>query len=193
MKAFNNYQKLQGIAGTRIRLGFTQEGFAMELGISRSLLSKAESHTRSLPMWALAKLAALEIMLAAAASAAVKNGIRERVQPDSSRAEYEVSRMKYKEMECTMRAERLECKLQLMMACYAQDCRSLDNINLLIKAAEEGTQHFESCHLRMLRYTLETKVRKNGVSAQAAMRHKIALLYTASHLHALAAAGEAGH
>ena len=60
MKGYRQLKKLQGIGATRLRLGLTQELFALELGMSRSLLSKVENRERSLPLAALAKLSEME-------------------------------------------------------------------------------------------------------------------------------------
>lgn len=57
MKASKEFKIMQGIGAVRLRLGLTQKAFALELGISPSLLCRAEKRQRSLPLLALTKLA----------------------------------------------------------------------------------------------------------------------------------------
>jgi transcriptional regulator with XRE-family HTH domain len=71
MKTFKQYRRIEGIAATRVRLGLSQQEFADQLGISRSLVAKAEGRQRTLPTSTIVKIASLEILLAGANSAKV--------------------------------------------------------------------------------------------------------------------------
>lgn len=65
MKAFKHYKRLKSATSLRLKLGLSQQAFARQIGISKSLVSMVENGRRSLPTQALLKIAELETTLAA--------------------------------------------------------------------------------------------------------------------------------
>jgi transcriptional regulator with XRE-family HTH domain len=59
----NHRKSTSSLAIARERLGLAQDDFAAHLGISKSLLQKAEYGSRTVPTHTLVKLASLEILL----------------------------------------------------------------------------------------------------------------------------------
>ena len=185
MRSFIEYKKMQGIAATRVRLGLSQEIFAMELGITRSLLSKAENKQRSLPTTALAKLAALEIALAAETTANMDMHSGPATVIESQGTEQASTIFHYKEMACRAEAERKEFKLAIMLARYNEYRRSLDQLNLLVLANGGDHPRFQPGKLEVSRFLVQQKLNKCDLPVQANLRHKIALLYAEAELHAV--------
>ncbi|MBC7937965.1 MAG: helix-turn-helix transcriptional regulator [Rhizobacter sp.] len=176
MKSYDYYKKMQGIGSVRLRLGLSQEVFALELGISRSTLSKVENNQRTLPTTALIKLAALEISLAATVTSKMELRVQNVKTAACSVMHY------YKELNCRADAERKQVDLEIMLINYNRFKTSFDQISLLIETAGE---RFLPGQLEILKYSLQQKIDKYGPQAQAALRHKIALLNAEASLHAV--------
>jgi transcriptional regulator with XRE-family HTH domain len=183
MKAFNHFKTMQGIGATRLRIGMSQEAFATELGISRSMVSMSERGERRLPMSALAKVSALEIRIAAAAMISSKEQMHPMEQCEGILNEHSPFLFKYKAESCRLAADSKECKLQVMIARYNQLRRSLDELELLVKTCPADTDSFQSRKLRFLQTELGFKLNRCSVAAQNALRTKIALLRSEAELH----------
>jgi transcriptional regulator with XRE-family HTH domain len=179
MKASKQFRKIEGIAATRQRLGITQEDLAQHLGISPRMVGMVENRQRTLPSFALVKLASLEILLAGQAS------IKATQQPlpietaENGLNDHCSSVLYYKEMKARAEASALQYKLQAMETNYQQLRVSLDHTEKMISSGSD----FDMAYLHMHRYTLTRKVTKCSLAAQASLRHKIALLHAAAELH----------
>lgn len=185
MKAYKEYQKMQGLAATRLRLGLSQVSMAIELGISNSLLSQAENGKRSLPTPALAKLAALDIKLAATTSARAAN-----MQPDWSAKERQSIQEKAlkKEQQCIDRAAKLQSQLDAMKDRYEKLCGRIHKTTAVLEetvTAQAAETSFTDKHLQLHRDILLNKLSSCGPKPQTELRHKIALLHAEAHLHAM--------
>jgi transcriptional regulator with XRE-family HTH domain len=182
MKAFKQYRKLEGIAATRIRLGLSQEAFALELGVSRSLISKAENRERTLPTSAYIKLAGLVITLTAANTAGAKAQPHPVELEESCMNDHAPSVMHYREMNYRVEAESLQNKLTMMRARYQQVRQSLEQVELLIAARADSDDQFSKSCLEMHRYNLCRRLNKCSLPAQASLENKIALKQAAAEL-----------
>ncbi|RYZ35131.1 MAG: XRE family transcriptional regulator [Sphingobacteriales bacterium] len=186
MKGFRQFRKAQGIGATRLRLGMTQEVFAMELGISRSLLSLAELGKRSLPTFALAKLAALEIRLAGLETIRSTQEANASRQPvNQSGTDDATVLLHYKEMQCRASADKKQWDLDIMVARYGQLRKSLDEAELLLANVADDMDNSYHCTMNILCFNLRRKIKNCDIPAQNALRHKIAMLYTEAAMHAL--------
>ncbi|RYZ35277.1 MAG: helix-turn-helix domain-containing protein [Sphingobacteriales bacterium] len=174
---------MNSIAATRIRLGLSQELFAMELGVSRSTLSKAENRIRSLPTEAMLKLAQLEIHFAATVNDKLATAVLSDPPPiniSPQKLNYLSKAMcgRYREI------ERLEIKLQ--------DLRSqqikMEYASFLLEIAEKKSDVQESGldprFLPLQRYGIFKKLQKCGPEAQEILRNKILIIKAAAALEA---------
>ncbi|RYZ48806.1 MAG: XRE family transcriptional regulator [Sphingobacteriales bacterium] len=186
MKGFRQFKKAQGIGATRLRLGMTQEVFAMELGISRSLLSLAELGKRSLPTFALAKLAALEVSLAGLETIRGAEAAAAGIQPeDQFDNDHAAALLHYKEMQCRANADKKQWDLDIMIARYGQLRTSLDEAEQLLANVPGDMDNSYHCTMNILCFSLRRKISKCDIPAQNALRHKIALLHAEAGLHAV--------
>ena len=176
MKATKKLKKLQGIGATRVRLGLTQELFALELGLSRSLLCKVENRQRSLPLTALSKLAEMEKRLSSIVAARGQAIPAETLQnvtttPDDDTrapsARYE------------LQLQRLQEKLIQMQQSYAALGVSLDCMEGLMNSDPGYPSNEGSVYLQIQCFTLQCKRNKCGLPAQASLQFKIHLLKAA--------------
>jgi len=176
MKAFKQYKRQQGIGATRIRLGLSQQDFAIQLGVSRSLVSKVENRVRSLPLAALAKLSALETVLA---GAPVHHGMAGKEQGTSEQAAFYLHS---KGMDYCLEIQRLQYRLNGMEAGYQQLCRSLQTIETLLATDAGKEARLGQGFLQLQRHSISRKLIKCALPAQAALRQRIALLQAAEAL-----------
>lgn len=186
MKSLKDFEKKHGIAGTRLRLGLTQQVFALELGISRSYLALCENGQRSLPVAALTKLAALHIKIAATDMAHM-GSLQKEMFSDAENAKASQEFYK-KEQKCLLEAARCQEVLDKMLVRYQQIRQCLSQVEQLIEAATyDGGTALLPGHLELQRHSLLIKLMKCSQPAQASLRNKIALLYAAAHLHTMSA------
>jgi transcriptional regulator with XRE-family HTH domain len=186
MKSLKDFEKMHGIGSTRLRLGLTQQAFALELGISRSYLALCENGQRSLPVAALTKLAALHICMAAT-DIADHGSLQKEMFSDAENAM--ASREFYKqEQKCLLEAARCQELLDKMLVRYQQVRQCLSQVEMLIEAAtHDGSTALLPGHLEMQRDSLLIKLMKCSQPAQASISNKIALLYAEAHLHTMSA------
>ena len=172
MKAYKEYRQLNSIASTRIKLGLSQEMFAIELGVSRSAVSKAENKTRSLPTAALLKLAALELSLAAEASDIVQSQyMKSLVKPETGPTAFKL----FNTRTGNLREEisRLLEKQNHLESEYEKLQTALAQVKLM--EADEGTAtgRFDPSYLPIRKYKLLRRLNRCGPDAQQALRSKI--------------------
>jgi transcriptional regulator with XRE-family HTH domain len=185
MKSFNRFKTMQGIGAVRTRLGLSQELFAMELGISRSMLSKVENKNRTLPTSALVKLAALEISLAGKQTIAVQQEPHPSELAEDYNNDHAPSLLHLQQKTCTAEAEKLQFQLDIMMIRYQQVLFSLDQVEQMIEENNANPGRFFPGLLEAHRYAMLRKLNKCSLPAQATLRHKIALQRAAAGLHAV--------
>jgi transcriptional regulator with XRE-family HTH domain len=176
MKTFKQIRKLEGIAATRIRLGMSQQAFAIELGISRSLLSRVENRQRTLPTATLVKLAVLEMALVTTDKT---SGPGYSMPGKDIGGHSPLSTVNFTKTTCQLEVVTLQARLRHMMTRYAQAIQSLSHIDKLMAAAENEVGRFASVYLHVHRYNIRRKINKCNPAAQAALRYKIALLQAA--------------
>ena len=185
MKTYAQYRRLEGIAATRVRLGFSQQAFADQLGISRSMVSKAETRRSTLPTYVLVKLANLEITMAAAMTA--KTNAAQQALPveveNSCTNDHAPMVLEYKEMKCRAEAESLQCQLKLMENKYKQLRDSLTQVEAMIEGGNSVPGNLGTVYLQGHRLDLLKKINKVSQPAQADLRHRVALLHAAAELH----------
>lgn len=155
---------MQGIAAIRSSLGLSQQAFALELGISQSLLSRAENRQRSLPMAALARLSALEIQLVQAAGSRGNTT----APPPSASDPLTAAKQQKKITD----ASHYEATLHNMILRYEQLSKNLETTNSLVSNAGS---HFIPGHLELHRLQLLKKIKLCGPAAQEKLRQKIRL------------------
>jgi DNA-binding transcriptional regulator YiaG len=152
-----NYRRSSSsIAIARERLGLTQDEFAAHLGISKSLLQKAEYGCRTVPTHALVKLASLEILLS---------------QPKPQPAPHPV------ELEESYLNDHAPSMIR-----YRQLRNSLEHVETLMAAGKTSPIALGSAQLAMHHYMLLRRISKCGQPAQRALQQKISLLYAAAAL-----------
>lgn len=195
MKASRKIVRTESIAFTRFRLGMSQEKFAAQLGISRSMLSKVELKQRSLSTAALIKLSRMEISLAGEATiSAASNSPKSAVESTSSYpGEFSAAALQYREACCRKDAQRKEYELEVMMHKHKvyEDC--IIRTDRLLQEAAAGNTQFYPGQLEAHREGLIRKLAKCALPAQADLRHKIALQYASADLHLLNATSHYGN
>lgn len=175
-----NYRKsTSSLAIARERLGLTQDDFAAHLGISKSLLQKAEYGSRTVPTHTLVKLASLEILLSQPKPQPAPHPVE---LEESYLNDHAPSMIRYRQ-ECRLtEAANLECKLKMMEASYRQLRNSLEHVETLMATGKTMPIAFATSQLAMHKYMLLRKISKCGQPAQNALQHKISLLYAAAAL-----------
>ncbi|RYF89828.1 MAG: XRE family transcriptional regulator [Chitinophagaceae bacterium] len=184
MNAFTQYRRMQGLAATRIRLGLSQELFAMQLGISRSLLSKAENKTRTLPTEALLKFSALEMQLQKQALEKQQQGKHRNAAAHSTAQQPDTAPAFDFKKDYTIEASLKEVELQKMIAVYNNSRLRLAHLEMIISDADASVQ-FLPAFLEIQRFKLLRKLKTCGPAAQVALRHKITLLQAAAALQVM--------
>ncbi|MBC7937449.1 MAG: helix-turn-helix transcriptional regulator [Rhizobacter sp.] len=186
MKASKQYHKMQGLAATRLRLGISQQAMALELGISNSFLSRIENGERIIPAAALAKLSALEITIAAAATVQPLQAVQGETWSTAEKESFARAALDKGER-CRQKAAKLQLDLDIMTTRYNQLCESLNKIASLISqpAANGEAAPGRASHLEKHRDAMAAKLGRYGRFAQTALRHKIALLYAEADLHTM--------
>lgn len=173
MKGYRQLKKLQGIGATRLRLGLTQELFALELGMSRSLLSKVENRERSLPLAALAKLSEMEKRLSL--HPALPGGAMHLERPQHASlptADFTMVRRAREEPQL----KELRKKLEQMQQSYAVLGASMACMEQLMQADPGYPSNPGSVYLQIQCYTLQCKLKKCGPTAQNGLHLRIQLL-----------------
>ena len=183
MKAFKQYRRIEGIAATRVRLGLSQQEFADQLGISRSLVAKAEGRQRTLPTSTIVKIASLEILLAGANSAKSAERPHPVEVEETYLNDHAPSLAYHKEMRCRAEALSLQCRLDVMEAKYKQLRLSLDQVETLVETGKGKEANFGVGYFEIHRHKLCRTLNKCSMPAQANLRHRIALLYAEAELH----------
>ncbi len=182
MKAYKYYKRMQGIGAVRIVLGLTQEAMAMELGVSRSLLSKAENKTRSLPTAAMIKLAALHARMVELQKTKENDTIPGAAA--TAAATSELSNMPVfaliKKME--LQAAQLQHDLNVMIHMHGHLVQCLANVEGLLYAPQNQDAGKGLAYLKIHRAIIIRKITRCGPVMQAALRKKIALLRAAAAL-----------
>jgi transcriptional regulator with XRE-family HTH domain len=182
MKAYRKYKTLQGIGSIRIRLGLTQQAFAVELGISRSLLSLVESRSRTLPTAALVKLAAMEAAIAGACNPYAAGKPHPAESQDTGADKYAPAAIQGREMNSRLQAAQQQYRLKQMELNYGQLRQNLQNIEQVIGAGAFLDGHFSTGFLEGQRYNILRKLSNCNLPAQLALRHKIVMLQAAAEL-----------
>jgi transcriptional regulator with XRE-family HTH domain len=160
-------------------LGLTQYEFAAHLGISKSLLQKAEYGRRTVPTHALVKLASLEILLCQPKPQPAPHPVE---LEESYLNDHAASMIRYRQ-ECRLtEAANLECKLKMMEARYRQLRNSLEHVERLMAAGKTSPIALGPAQLAMHHYMLLRRISKCGQPAQRALQQKISLLYAAAAL-----------
>lgn len=174
---------MQGIAATRLRLGLSQEMFAIELGVSRSMLSKAENGVRLLPTAALLKLAALEISITAGAPAKLQEQMS---KPATGTATINQSLplVTATRHSFITEAEKCKNKLDVLIARYKKVLLNMSQVELIMTGMVAENEKFAPGYLQLHRYKQLRKLKHCGPAAQDALRNKISLLYAAQALQA---------
>jgi transcriptional regulator with XRE-family HTH domain len=183
MKAYRKYKTAQGIGAIRTRMGLTQQAFAIELGISKSLVSMVENHQRNLPTSALVKLAAMEKAIAVKSTPADQRKPHPVELEEDGMNEHAPSAMYFKEMNCRLEAQKQQYRLNQMEINYSQLRQSLENLEKLIGSEACLNGNFRQGFLELHRYHITRKLIRCSLPAQAALRHKITLLQAAAELN----------
>jgi transcriptional regulator with XRE-family HTH domain len=183
MKTYRQFKQSEGIAGTRTRLGFTQADLAQHLGISHSLLQKAEYGQRTLPVQSLAKLASLEVLMAADTTSTPEVKPHPAEVENSYLNEHSPNVYQLKELHCRETILHLECKLALMEARYTQTRQTLDWVERMIDSGVGSQSPFGTIQLEIHRAELCRRLSKCSQPAQAHLRHRIGLLRAAAEMH----------
>lgn len=170
MIAYKIYKREQGIGAIRMRLGLSQEQFAMQLGVSRSLLSKAEHKKRSLPLAALAKLSALEISMR---THALMHTTAQIAQAEQALAQ---KYLEEKTINYGVEIILLQHELKKMECSYAALGKSLHCLESLIGARHSQELCLSAAELHRHYVSLIAKRKRCSLSAQAALRNRIMLL-----------------
>jgi len=178
MKICRQYKKMQGLGALRMRLGLTQEAFALELGISRSLVSKVENKCRTLPTPALVKLAALEIKLTEAGKTAGPAMLQSMAEEQAMKDQAAL-RMYCLASNFRKKADRLQHQLQLLESSYGQLRLCLQNVEWLLHSGSVTSGQGQG-YLKMHRSILARKLTRCNLPMQVALRQKIALLRAAA-------------
>lgn len=171
MKNVHRHSPTSGIAAVRTRLGFTQESFAIALGISRVHLAMVETGKRKLTAGALLKLAELEIRLATLGAPSGKTRLAgSRPHPDSLRAR---EKMTARANQYMAKAGEWLHNLDAMIAQYNSLLYTVQQIESLLTAEAGDAACFTQHHLRVHRDCLLVKLYRCGPDAQALLRDKI--------------------
>ncbi len=163
------------MASIRGRMGLTQEQFAIQLGISKSKVKLVETNRRNIPSDLLIKLAAMEIELVAVPKMNEKELPRALKELYNNNSAGHALEIKLRESYCHQKSLLLSKNLLKMQHQYellADRLRNLDVMEKALRNADE--QRLNSIH--NTRAQLLKKITKCGPLAQAAIRHKIALL-----------------
>lgn len=175
MIASKTYQTKNGLAALRLRLGLSQQAFAGQLGISRSLLGYAENHKRSLPTSALLRLAALEMVLHQQATQKnTKPACLQATFPIPHTSKKALMQQRIQTLHTSLR--RRECELQRMLCAHGQAQQCLAQLDLLMTAGPAATGRFPAGALELHRYTLLRKLNKSGAIPQAHLLNRIEIL-----------------
>lgn len=180
MKKNTAFRRISTLTATRNRLGLTQEEFAEQLGVSRSMIGMAECRQRTLPTETLVKLAALEITMAGNTTEGVIDKPHPAELEESCLNEHSTSMTYLKEKSCRAEAELLQCRLTVMESKYRQHRGCVDQLEKLVGQPTSG---FAPGWLETHHYRALCKLNKCSLVAQANLRHKIALLHAAATLH----------
>lgn len=172
MKAYHQFKKQQGIARLRLKLGLTQEAFAKELGISRSMLSKAENRIRSLPTNALLKLAGLEIKYAEISNRQ-SNDTNE--EGGAGLTPVTISESEMATVNAESKIEKWEKELEKMADSYEKLKKTLQEVDNVI-AHNSFLERFLPGSIESQRYKLIKKIHKCDPTTQQLLRKKIELL-----------------
>lgn len=174
---------MQGLRATRLRLGFTQEVFALELGISRSFLALCEKGARSLTPAALQKLSLIEIELDRNAKAG-----RKAVTLPAAWTMYrnETARIQFNDeaLQSQMMASDCGIKLQKMIDRHNRILQQVAEVEMLLESTASGNGGpFLPTHLILHRDMLLSKLEDCDLHAQTVLRHKISLHLAAASLY----------
>lgn len=178
MKAYKYYKRSQGIGAIRTVLGLSQEALAMELGISRSLLSKAENKTRSLPTTVMLKLVMLHTRMAGSSETPGPAESKRAAAAHNLQGQDDGPALQLRE-QMRLDANLLEHRLQLMIAKHNNLVRCLHHVDSILAASEEkGLAN--AAFLKVHRANLLLKVTKCDPALQVSLQKKIALLRAAA-------------
>ena len=181
MKAYTEYKRMNSIAATRIRLGISQEMFAMELGVSRSMVSKAENRTRSLPMPAMLKLAALELSLATEVTDKAVDAVGTAADRPSFTFRQTLAMVRTVGR-CSSEIERLKEQLYKLETEHFKIQLGLKQVELMEMPGDSAVARVDPRYLPMRRYKLLKKLQKCGPPAQEILKNKVLLLTAAATL-----------
>lgn len=186
MKAYQQYKRMQHIGATRLRLGMSQQLFADAVGISRSHLSMVEAGKRTMPVLALAELAALEIRMAATATIEARENESTQHNPAiTDQAENYILQLKAER--CRMMAARKEADLAIIIARHQQYTLQLQQVDAMLNIRPDDNSNFHHNNLQILRFNIHQKMEKCSIRRQEALRHKIALLRAEAELYEIRA------
>ena len=171
MKTGSDHPQTQGLADIRQQLGLSQQLMAYQLGISRSLVSRAEKYNRSLPAAALQKLAALEKRMATADIVVTRFSLP---KTDISNKNGIITAKKFNTAE-EAKLEVLTVKLSQMKERYQQLQQQLADL-MAMKQAGEGSAELAPALLELQHYKLLRKLHHCNIPAQQKLEHKIYLL-----------------
>lgn len=170
-----HFQNKDGIAGVRLSMGLSQEIFAMELGISRSLLSKVENKKRHLPTDAILKLVALEVNITNSVRPVENNLLQEVLERPVFDKEPFGIKSKVTEKETRLKIKKMQGRLDTMIACYDQLHQSLHRVEMMLED-KMNSGRFMPGVLEMHRYKLLRKLNKCDLVYQEILRNEIVLL-----------------
>lgn len=163
----------EGLAATRIRLGFSQQQFADELGVAKSVIAMAEINRRPLPTALLLKIAALETCLANQSGKTALMPKHPGEADDWSECNWMIAKMRYRSARCLDQAALLQNKLTAMENRYHETRNALQLIEEQLSIKDKNKLN---TNLQHVQDRLVQQLQSCGQPAQALLSIRIALL-----------------
>ena len=182
MKKVRTEKRGAHIKALRLRLGITQEVFALALGVSRPFLCHCETGRRNLTKEALQKFSRLVMemnskeMLAPAPVSLPPGYLQQRQEMAILESQTDVAR------HATLASE-TEVKLLEMTSLHNQLLEQIGQVERLLASYQNKEDNFFSPQfLQLHKEVLMTKLQECDDFAQSRLRHKISLALSARHL-----------